>query len=332
MSKTLSIEDYELDLEKCIWKSDYGELYLTSKKGDSNKYVTMKLERKKLDGTDKKKYLANEIMFLNTLDHPNILKFKDLKKDKLNYFVVKEYCNGGKLLKSFEKYKEKYGKPFSEEIIQHLMKQIINAFKYLHGKKILHKTLTMDNILLNYETELDEENFNLMKAQVKLSDFSTVFKKDDKPIVFSAHYRPSDSEIECNKITKAANIWLIGTMCYEMLIGKQAFNIEEIDEPNKKVIEDNVPNKLSYEIVSFLNGMLLNDSSKRLTAEQLSRHVFLNKNIKDFKFIDLQKASKKVDGNELNINDNINNSIWSIFNPDSDKLLTDIPGEQLIEN
>ena len=331
MSKILSIEDYELDLEKCIWKSDYGELYLTSKKGDSNKYVTKKIDRKKLDGTEKRKYLSNEIIFLKSLDHPNILKFKDLKKDKLNYFVVKEYCNGGKLLKAFEKYKEKYGKPFSEEIIQYLMRQIINAFKYLHGKKILHKTLTMDNILLNYETELDKENYNLMKAQVKLSDFSTVFKKEDKPIVFSAHYHPSDSEIECAKITKAANIWLIGTMCYEMLIGKQAFNIEEIDELNKKVIEDNyyVPNKLSYEIVSFLNGMLLNDSSKRLTAEQLSRHVFLNKNIKDFIFIDLQK---KVDENEFNINDNINNSIWSIYNPDSNKLLTEIPGEQLIEN
>ena len=330
MSKTLSIEDYGLDLEKCIWNDDCGELYLTSKKGDSNLYVTKKVDRKKVDGSIKRKFLAEEIMFLESFEHPNIPKFIDLKKTKLNYFIVTKYYNGGKLLKAFEKYKEKYGKPFSEEIVQHLMRQIISAFKIIHKKKFLYKTFTMDSILLNYETEEDKENFNLMNAQVILSDCSSTFIEIDRIMLMDLRTPPTDEELECLKITKATNIWFIGTMCYEMLIGKPAFNIEEIDELNKKVKEENcyVPNKLSYEIVSFLNGMLLNDSSKRLTAEQLSRHVFLNKNIKDFKFIDLKIASKKVDENELNIN----NSIWSIFNLDSNKLLTDIPSEQLIEN
>ena len=44
-----------------------------------------------------------------------------------------EYCNGGELSKALEKYQNKYNKPFSQVIVQHLMRQIIDAFKYIHG-------------------------------------------------------------------------------------------------------------------------------------------------------------------------------------------------------
>ena len=36
-----------------------------------------------------------------------------------------EYCNGGTLRENLEKYKIKYGKPFSVKIVQHIIKQLI---------------------------------------------------------------------------------------------------------------------------------------------------------------------------------------------------------------
>lgn len=52
----------------------------------------------------KKKTLKSESSFLNeisimqSLDHPNVLKYYECFEDEFNYYIVMEYCNGGELL------------------------------------------------------------------------------------------------------------------------------------------------------------------------------------------------------------------------------------------
>ena len=94
-----------LILEKCIGKGSFGEVYLTTKKGSTQKYATKKFERDKVVGTEAMKYLKNEVIILQNLKHPNIVKFEDVKKTKKHFYIVMEYCNGGELSKALEKYK-----------------------------------------------------------------------------------------------------------------------------------------------------------------------------------------------------------------------------------
>ena len=125
------------------------------------------------------KYLRNEIEIMQRLVHPNIIKFESIKKTKKNYYLIIEYCNGGELSKALEKYKVKYGKPFSQEVVQYLMRQIIDAFKYIHGKKFIHRDIKLDNIFINFESEKDKDDLNLMKAQIKITDFGfSIFIKN----------------------------------------------------------------------------------------------------------------------------------------------------------
>jgi serine/threonine protein kinase len=340
----MKIENY--DLEKCLGQGAFGEVYLTSKKGDSKKYATKKLDREEIEKGESMKYLRNEIAILQYLNHPNIVKFEEVKKTKKHFYIIMEYCNGGELSKALEKYMEKYGKPFPENIVQHIMKQIVSAFKYVHSKKIIHRDVKLDNVLLNYETEEDKANLNLMKAQVKIIDFGFACKISKTGLQYTVLGSPINMDpIILKKLTSStkktrqlgynemADIWSIGTICYEMLIGRPAFDSEDMDELVKKVEEGSysVPTKLSSEVVSFLNGMLQYEAQRRLTADQLSRHEFLTKNVKDFKPIDLQKVSKKVDEKGLNINSKVNASIWSIFNADSENLLASIHGNQFIK-
>ena len=342
----MKLENYSL--ENCIGKGMLTEVYLTSKKDDPKKYVTKMWKREDIDNSEYKMYLNNSIIILKNLNHSNIIKIQDIKKSKKHYFVMLEFCNGGDLSKSLEKYIKKYGKPFDEKIVQHFMKQIINAFKYIHEKKIIHRNITLDNILLNYDDEEDEKNFNLMKANIKLSGFgfscqikegglkySIVGSSFNINPLFLKNLISSNKKAKSLGYNEMADIWSIGTICYEMLIGKPIFDSEDMDELIKK-IEDgsySIPTTMSHEVVSFLNGMLQFDSKRRLTAEQLSRHDFLNKDIKDFHSINLQKVSKKVDEKELKLNANAKNnaSIWSIFNADSENLLTSIAGSQFVK-
>ena len=129
------------------------------------------------------------------------------------------------------------------------------------------------------------------------------------------------------------DIWSIGAICYEMHIGKPIFYSENIDESVKNIEEGTytIPITMSHEAVSFLNGMLQYDSKRRLTAVQLSKHDFLNKDSKDFHSINLQKVSMLVNEKQLKINVKNNDFIWSIFNVETEKFLISIEGKQLIK-
>jgi serine/threonine protein kinase len=330
-----------LTLEKCLGKGAFGEVYLTSRKGDDKKkYATKKIDREEVEKGEGIKYLKNEIIILQYLRHPNIVRFEEVKKTKKHYYIVMEYCNGGELSKALEKYIEKYGKPFSEEIVQHLMRQIIDAFKFMHERKIIHRDVKLDNILLNYETEEDKKNLNLMKAQVKIIDFGFSCKIDKSGLQFTALGSPINMDpIILKKLNSSskkerqlgynqkADIWSLGTICYEMLIGKSAFDADDMEDLVNKIENGsyNVPTNLSHEVVSFLNGMLQYEGNNRLTADQLSRHAFLTKNVKDFTPLSLNKTNKVMNTKKLN------QSIWAIFGANDENKLMNIAGNEFIK-
>ena len=338
------VENYEM--EKKLGKGSFGEVFLTSKKGDKKKYATKQFLRSEIENSEARKYLENEILILKGLDHPNIVKFQDAKKTKNHFFIMMEFCNGGELSKALQKYIEKNGKAFPEELVQHFMRQIISAFKYIHGKKIIHRDVKLENILLHYENEEDKNNFNLMKAQVKIIDFGFSCMISPGGLRYTALGSPinmdplilkklnsNSRKIRQLGYNESADIWSIGTICYEMLIGKSAFDAEDMTELVEKVENGSysIPTTMSYEIVSFMNGMLQYTSKKRLTAEQLSRHDFLTKEVSQFKKIDLEKISDKVSSGAIDMNAINNSTIWSIFNKTSESLLTSILGTAFIK-
>ena len=155
----------DLFFEKKLGKGSYGVVYLTSNiKEKSKKTATKVFSREIIENNIKQSnYLKNEISLLQTLDHPNIVKFDSIMKTKTKILLSMEFCNGGGLDNALEKYQEKFGQPFSEEIVQYLMRQIIDAFNYIHSQSVIHRDIKLENILINYETEKDKEEFNLMK-------------------------------------------------------------------------------------------------------------------------------------------------------------------------
>ena len=342
-------------IEKLLGEGSFGKVHLTRKEGDSKKYATKELDREEIDSSEAKKYLINEIRILQSLNHPNIVKFVDIKKTKKHYYIMMEFCNGGELSKNLEKYMIKNGTAFPEELVQHFMRQIIDAFKYIHGKKIIHRDVKLDNILLHFDNEEDKKNFNLMKAQVKIIDFgfSCIYNDIKKSILGSPiNMDPlilkklTDSTGATRELgyDMSADIWSIGTICYEMLIGKSAFDSNDIKELSDKIEKGayKVPTNISAELVSFLNGMLQYEGKNRLNAEQLSRHAFLTKDVKQFKRINLNEISNKIEDNQIEVDTHENktflqkkpiknSTIWSIYNGNQENVLTNISGNEFID-
>ena len=96
-----------------------GKVYLARNTQTNEVFAAKVLDRKIVDRPQVKNTFNTELKMLEKLKHPNIIKLIDYGKTHTSYIINLEYCNGGSLLSCFKKYKNKYKKPFSEEIVQH---------------------------------------------------------------------------------------------------------------------------------------------------------------------------------------------------------------------
>ena len=310
----------------------YGDIYRVKRLNSNENFAAIVNSKEYAKREDVAPILNNEIKILQELknEHENIIKFIETLNDDLYYYFIFEWCNGKSLSYCLDRYKSIYKKPFSEEIVQYLMRQIVNGLKYIHQKDIIHRDIKLTNILVKFYSIEDYNNVNMLKSKIKINDFKIAKKAiitnsakgtaayaDPRIALNIAENKPQVEE----GYDKSIDIWSLGTVCYELLIGQRLFQDKNMKDLIQKLEIGNysIPTSFSHEIVSFLNGMLQYDSKKRLTIEELSEHDFLKKDVKDFSKIDLDLICSKIVKSKINLNIKNNKSVWDIFN-DEQKL------------
>ena len=302
------IED--ITLLRSLGKGSYGEVYLSQKQNAL--FATKKVKRKKTDD-EMTKYFKNEINILRILNHPNIVKLEEIKMDENNYYIVMEYINGGELSDYLKKYIEKYGRPFSEEIVQYLMKQIISALIYIHDLNIIHRDLKLENIMVDFDNEKDKEELNMMKAKIKIIDFgfaimlSSKFSLTNSAVGTFMYMDPKilkefDNQVLVDKSRgygKEVDIWSLGCICYQLFRGKYPFEAKTFEELVGKIDKGKyrLPTTASREIISFLDKMLKYKGKDRLSAKELINEPFLVKNFKDFTYMPIKHDKRQQNPN-----------------------------------
>ena len=232
--------------------------------------------------------IKNEIRILKGLSHPNIIKYIGSKITDSQYIIITAYYAGRSLLANFIAQLEKNKKPFSEEQVQHIMRQVVEGLKYLHNNNIIHRDLKLDNIFLQYDNALSYNNLDIMKTQVFIGDFGSAIEGKNfklvqgtpatmSPSLLKNHYENNWYNDE--KFDNSCDMWALGTICYQLITGERVFKGKSVSElyQNVEAGDYSLSVSLSFEIVSFINELLQHDRSKRATIEKISEHPFLKK-------------------------------------------------------
>lgn len=154
--------------------------------------------------------------------------------------MVIDYCRGDL---SHELSKQM---TFKEETARFYLCQLILAIEYLHQQNIMYRDLKPENILLDLDGNIKLADFGLSKEGIG---------DDDKTRSFCGSPAYLSPEVVINKnkgaagYGKSTDIYGIGAVMYELLVGSPPFLAEEIPEMFKKITEAELtfPKHLSYE-------------------------------------------------------------------------------------
>lgn len=309
-------------------EGSHSKLYLCYKEDpEEPNYCTKVIETRFEQMDQLKKYFNREIniLYKTNIAHRNIIQLIDYHVDGAYYYLKYPYCNGGNLRTAIEKKKMRMAKEkgnkknksdshaFTEEETQHIMKQICSAIKYLHtnkgengeDKKILHRKITSEHIMLDFKNKEDKDNLNLLKAKVTLINFSFAreYKEDDMtglgkidnykdPFFFIKEINNRDNFKY--DYDEKVDIWSLGVLCYEMLTGAPIFGRKTEKDLKSSIRKGGypLPNDLHKETIDFISSMLQFDRNKRASAKELCSSPFLNKNVVCFKKLYLSEYKR----------------------------------------
>jgi serine/threonine-protein kinase ULK/ATG1 len=142
---------------------------------------------------------------LKCCSNPNIIRLYDLKKTNNNFYLIMEYCNEGDLAVYLKR-----TRTLSEKEAVGFLLQILNGFRTLVAKKVLHRDFKLANILKH-------------NGQLKIADFG--FSKllggeDFTSTVLGSPLHMAPEVIGGNEYNNRADVWSLGTVFYEMLYGR----------------------------------------------------------------------------------------------------------------
>lgn len=177
----------------------------------------------------------------------------------------------------------------SEQIAKVIFKQVIEGLKYIHNKKIVHRDIKLDNILIDLD------------STVKICDFGVSKKVSMNTIMYDHCGTPAYIAPEVfNKKGYdgySCDIWSAGVTLFYMLTGNQPFKGTNIQSLNSSIMSGNYDklDSVSLEVRDLIDGMLQVDPKKRLNVKHILAHPWLvSVNLKNRSQFNLFTIAEKV--------------------------------------
>ena len=293
------MSDYKEQLEKYnkiekVGEGTYGVVYKCSVK-DSPNFVALKKVRLENEDEGIPSTSIREISILKQMHHPNIIYLVDLIHGEKKLYLVFEYMDH-----DLKKFLELNGAPLKPELVKSYLYQILLAIKYCHSRRILHRDLKPQNLLLDKKGIIKVGDFGLARA------FGIPIKTLTHEIL-TLWYRAPEILLGQKEYSTPVDMWSIGLIFFEMAHRKPLFAGDcEIDQIFKIFQMYGTPTEKTWPGITklpefkltfpqfkpkglecynknidplgldLLSKMIQQDPCKRISAKQALHHPYFN--------------------------------------------------------
>ncbi len=287
---------------RVLGKGAFGKVNLALHLASGRLVAIKSFNKKKLTTKRAKRKIKTEIEALSKLRNPFCTQIYDFFETDTHILIVMEYICGDLL--GFIKKRGKISEPTAKIIF----KQIIKGLQYIHKKKIVHRDIKLDNVLID------------LTNTVKICDFGVCRILQPGDVMYEHCGTPAYIAPEIFKDEGyegfSCDIWSAGVTLHYMLAGTQPFRANKIDDLKEIILKGEYEpiEDVSKEANDLIKGMLKLNPNDRLTIEDILRHPWL-------KNVDIKKR------NTLNIFTNAEKGLLSKY----DVNYLNSPKEELIE-
>ncbi|XP_078116323.1 aurora kinase B [Sander vitreus] len=262
-SKKISIDDF--DIGRPLGKGKFGNVYLARVKKLQTIVALKVLFKSQMEKEGVEHQLRREIEIQAHLKHPNILRFYNYFHDRKRVFLVLEYAPRGEMYKELQR----CGR-FDEQRTATYMEEISDALMYCHEKKVIHRDIKPENLLLGYRGEL------------KIADFGWSVHAPSlrrRTMCGTLDYLPPEM-IEGHTHSEKVDLWCIGVLCYECLVGNPPFETASHSETYKRIMKVDLkfPKTVSAGAQDLISKLLRHSPIDRLSLQSVIDHPWVRTN------------------------------------------------------
>lgn len=264
--QNIQLQDFEIG--KILGKGKLGKVYCA--KHIESGYICALKVMSKLDlwKNNLQNNLKREVEIQRDLDHPYISKLFNYFHDDANVYIALEFSPCGELYHEL-----KLLRRFNDVTASYYISQVASALKYLHLRGIIHRDIKPENILLAAD------------KTVRLSDFgwsiSPAFSSESRrrTLCGTLDYLPPEM-VEAKDHDITADLWLLGILSYELLVGRPPFEEDDRNATYKRIarVDLQFPHYVSADAADFISRLLKKDTKERLLLVEVELHPWIVRN------------------------------------------------------
>ncbi|XP_026837187.1 serine/threonine-protein kinase MARK2 isoform X7 [Drosophila erecta] len=251
-------------LIKTIGKGNFAKVKL-AKHLPTGKEVAIKIIDKTQLNSGSLQKLFREVRIMKMLDHPNIVKLFQVIETEKTLYLIMEYASGGEVFD----YLVLHGR-MKEKEARVKFRQIVSAVQYCHQKRIIHRDLKAENLLLDSELNIKIADFG----------FSNEFTPGSKLDTFCGSPPYAAPELFQGKKYDGpeVDVWSLGVILYTLVSGSLPFDGSTLRELRERVLRGKyrIPFYMSTDCENLLRKFLVLNPAKRASLETIMGDKWMN--------------------------------------------------------